>query len=297
MNKSDVKIGNYYQFNFLPNWSSLDGAYKVTGYASPEVVTVINDGKGLFTTFFEEMGYDVDLYNAYIDESTLVYVATKLITTDPIEESIDDKEITVYIPCTLVRFEESYEYVKGSRLSYSFKTDPRIFKNERLLNEYKTKTRAIIKEAVTKTTEFAADYISVDVMDSEILTTNSQYNDFLKAREEKETASKLAELQWKTNQESAERRLYQATLDSESAKEKYDNRFNQLAAKIDEANKIVQNNIDQRNYLNRIKDYVIDVIADIMVRQPNAFDGIQGLPSDYTATQVYNQIYNIVSQK
>ena len=49
MNKSDVKIGNYYQFTFLPNWSDFDGAYRITGYASPDVVTAINDGKSLFS--------------------------------------------------------------------------------------------------------------------------------------------------------------------------------------------------------------------------------------------------------
>jgi len=295
MNKSDVKIGNYYQFTFLPNWSSLNGAYKVTGYASPEVVTAINDGTSIFSMFFDNFGYDADLYNAYIEDSTLVFIATKLVTTDPIEESIDDEETTVYIPSTLVKFEESYEYVKGNRVSYSFSTDPRIFKNEKALNDYKTKAKSIIKEAINKTSEFSVDSISVEVGDQEVLTTTSDYNSFLKKREDKEVAAKIAELQWRSNQESADRRLYQATLDAEKAKTNYENRFDQLASKIDEANIIVQNNQDQRNYLNRIKEYIIGVIGDIMVRQPTAFDGIQGLQNGYNSTQVYNAIYALVS--
>ena len=176
MNKSDVKIGNYYQFTFLPNWSDFDGAYRITGYASPDVVTAINDGKSLFSVFFEELGYDIDLYNAYIEDSTLVFVATKLVTTDPIETSIDADEETVYIPCTLVKFDESYEYVKGNRLTYTFTSSPRIFKNEKALNDYKTLTKSIVKEAINKTTEFSVDTISVDVSDNEVLTTNSEYN-------------------------------------------------------------------------------------------------------------------------
>ena len=82
----------------------------------------------------------------------------------------------------------------------------------------------------------------------------------------------------------------------ESSKKNYDSRYTELTSKINDANKIVQNNIDQRNYLNRIKERVIEVIGDIMVRQPTAFDGIQGLPVGYTATQVYDRIYQIVSE-
>lgn len=296
MNKSDVKIGNYYQFTFLPIWAVFDGAYKVTGYVSPEIVSAINDGRSIYSIFFEELGLNAELYNSYIEESTLVYVATKLITTDPIEESINDEEVTVYIPSTLVRFEESYEYIKGNRVSYSFSTNPRIFKNEKALNDYKTKAKSIVKEALGKTSEFSVDSISVEVFDNEVLTTNNEYNSFLKSREEKEVAAKIAEIQWRSNQESADRKLYKATLDAEAAKVNYEGRFDQLAAKIDEANKIVQNNIDQRNYLNKIKDYIIEVIGDIMIRQPTAFDGIPGLPTGYTATQVYNAIYSLVSQ-
>lgn len=296
MNKSDVKIGNYYQFTFLPNWSNFDGAYRITGYASPDVVTAINDGKSLFSVFFEELGYDIELYNAYIEDSTLIFVATKLVTTDPIETSIDVNEETVYIPCTLVKFDESYEYVKGNRLTYTFTSSPRVFKNEKTLNDYKTLTKSIVKEAINKTTEFSVDTISVDVSDNEVLTTNSEYNEFLSKREKKEVASKLAEIQWRSNQESAERRLYQTTLDAESSKQKYEERFDSLASKIDEANKIVQNNIDQRNYLDKIKNYIIEVIGDIMVRQPTAFDGLPGLPNGYSSTQVWNVLYSMVSE-
>lgn len=295
MTASDVKIGNYYSFAFLGNWSSFDGAYKITGYASPDIVTSINDGKSIFTIFFEELGYDIDLYNSYIEDSTLVYVATKLVTTDPIEESIKDTESIVYIPSTLIKFSESYEYMKANRLTYSFSTEPRLFKNDKALNDYKTSAKNLIKEAINKISEFSVDKISIDVSDNEVLSTQSEYDTFVAAKEEKDKATRMSELQWRANQESAERQLYSSTLEAENAKANYLSRYESLATKIDEANKIVQNNKDQRNYLNKIKEYIVEVIGDIMVRQPTAFDGINGLPTNYSASQVYQAIYNIVS--
>ena len=295
MTASDVKIGNYYSFAFLGNWSSFDGAYKITGYASPDVVTSINDGKSIFTIFFEELGYDIDLYNSYIEDSTLVYVATKLVTTDPIEESIKDTESVVYIPSTLIKFSESYEYMKANRLMYSFSTEPRLFKNDKALNDYKTSAKSLIKEAINKISEFSVDKISIDVSDNEVLSTQSEYDTFVAAKEEKDKATRMSELQWRANQESAERQLYNSTLEAENAKTNYLNRYESLATKIDEANKIVQNNKDQRNYLNKIKEYIVEVIGDIMVRQPTAFDGISGLPTNYSATQVFQKIYELVS--
>ena len=295
MTISDVKIGKYYQFSFLDNWVSFNGAYKVTGYASPDVVTSINDGKSLFTVFFDELGLDINLYNAYIDDSTLVYVATKLVTTDPIEESIDPKESTVYIPSTLLVFADSYEYTKANKLSYKFTTSPRVFKSELELNNYETEAMSVIKEAVNATKEFMADKISVDVSEEEVLTTAVDYDDFINIRKQKQLAQQTAELQWRTNQESAERKLYLSTLQMEKSKSEYETRFSELASKIDEANKIVQNNIDQRNYLNRIKDHIIEVIGGIMIRQPTAFDAISGLPSGYTAEMVYTKLYELVS--
>ena len=295
MTASDVKIGNYYSFAFLGNWSSFDGAYKITGYASPDIVTSINDGKSIFTIFFEELGYDIDLYNSYIEDSTLVYVATKLVTTDPIEESIKDTESVVYIPSTLIKFSESYEYMKANRLIYSFSTEPRLFKNDKALNDYKTSAKSLIKEAINKISEFSVDKISIDVSDNEVLSTQSEYDAFVAAKEEKDKATRMSELQWRANQESAERQLYNSTLEAENAKTNYLNRYESLATKIDEANKIVQNNKDQRNNLNKIKEYIVEVIGDIMVRQPTAFDGISGLPTNYSATQVFQKIYELVS--
>ena len=296
MKLSDIKIGKYYQIGFLDKWTSFNGAYKITGYASPDVVTTINDGKSIYSVFFAELGLDIDLYNSYIDDSTLVYVATKLVTTDPIEESIDSAESTVYIPSTLIVPSESYEYTRATKLTYRFITNPRVFKSELDLNDYETEAKNIIKEAIVATKEFLADKISVDVFETETLVTNLEMKEFEDTREQKRLAIQTAENQWRTNQESAERQMYLATLDMESSKKNYDSRYTELTSKINDANKIVQNNIDQRNYLNRIKERVIEVIGDIMVRQPTAFDGIQGLPVGYTATQVYDRIYQIVSE-
>lgn len=81
----------------------------------------------------------------------------------------------------------------------------------------------------------------------------------------------------------------------ETSKSLYETRYAELTDKINEANKIAQSNSEQKDVLNNIKTYIIDVIADILIRTPTAFDGVTGYVSGNTAEQIYNLIYNSVS--
>lgn len=292
MNKSDIKIGNYYHFKFSDEWSELNGSYKIKGYSSPDVVSSLSGGQSLYSLMFEPYDIDSEKYYSFIDDSTLIFIATKLVTTDPIEE---EDNSTVYIPSTILVYNESYEYTKANRMTYEFTSSPRIFESDLDRNDYETKSRNIVKKAILNTNEFKVDDFSVSVTDSEVLTTLSEYNEYNDKKEEENNKSTTAALQTKQNREAAERKLYESTLNMESSKKLYETRYAELTDKINEANKIAQSNSEQKDILNNIKSYIIDVIADILIRTPTAFDGVTGYVSGNTAEQIYNLIYNSVS--
>lgn len=292
MNKSDIKIGNYYYFKFSDEWIELNGSYKIRGYSSPDVVSSLSGGQSLYSLMFEPYDIDSEQYYSFIDDSTLIFIATKLVTTDPIEEEDDS---TVYIPSTILVYNESYEYTKANRMTYEFTSSPRIFESELDKNDYKTKSRNIVKKAISGTNEFRVDDFSVSVTESGVLTTLAEYNKYNDKKEEENNKSTTAAIQTKQNREAAERKLYEATLDMETSKLLYETRYAELTDKINEANKIAQSNSEQKDVLNNIKTYIIDVIADILIRTPTAFDGVTGYVSGNTAEQIYNLIYNSVS--
>jgi len=157
MTQTDVKIDEFYYFEFFDEWGNLNGSYKITGYASPDVITSIDESKSLYKLYFEKYGFDNDMYNKYIDKSTLVFIATKLISTDPIETSIADDEIMVYIPSTLLKYNKSYSYIKGYRTNYNFVSNPRIHDSLMKLNDFEKESKLIIKEALRQTSEFVID--------------------------------------------------------------------------------------------------------------------------------------------
>lgn len=296
MTQTDVKIGEYYHFEFLDEWGDLTGSYKITGYVSPDVLISIDESKSIYKLYFEKYGFDVEKYNKYVDKSTLVFIATRLISTDPIELAISD-EATVYIPVTLVKFNKSYAFVKGYRTTYSFSSEPRIHNSLLDLNSFEKNSKVVIKDSLKQTSEFIADTLSVSSSSVEVLTTKSEYDKFLEKKDKYYNDLQLSEIQRKSNIETAERRLYESTIDMETSKEKYEKRYSDLTTSIDESNKIITSNIEQSNKLSLIKQRIIDTIADIMIRQPTAFDGVAGLSGEYTAEQVYNQIYNLVSSE
>lgn len=295
MTQTDVKIDEFYYFEFLDEWGNLNGSYKITGYASPDVIASIDESKSLYKLYFEQYGFDNEMYNKYIDKSTLVFIATKLVSTDPIETSISDDEILVYIPSSLVKYNKSYSYIKGYRTRYNFSSNPRIHDNLMKLNKFEKESKATIKDALRQTPEFVIDNLSILSDSIEVLMTQSEYDKYISEKKKKYTDLQTSDIQRKSNIESAERRLYESTIDMENSKSKYEKRYSDLTASIDESNKIVLSNVEQSNRLKMIKQYIIDTIADIMIRQPTAFDGVQGLSGNYTAEQVYNQIYNLVS--
>lgn len=293
MNKNDVKIGNYYHLKFSDEWASdFDGNYKINGYSSPDVVVSLANGQSLFSLMFDPYGLDSEKYYSFIDDSTLIFIASKLVTTDPIEE---EDNSTVYIPATILVYNECYEYVKADRISYNFISSPRIFDSDLAKNEFETESKNIIKKAVLGTNEFRIDNIAVSISDMEVLTTQSKYNKYLSKKDEENNKTLTALIQDKRNKEASERKLYMSTIEMDESKTLYTKRYNELTSKIDEANKIVQTNVEQKNILNNIKTYIIEVIADILVRTPTAFDGVPGYVSGNTAEQVYNLIYNSIT--
>lgn len=295
MNRTDIKIGNYYHFKFSDEWASdFDGAYKIKGYSSPDLVTSLSGGQSLYSLMFEPYDIDPDKYYSFIDNSTLIFIATKLVTTDPIEE---EDNSTVYIPCSILVYTDSYEYVKANRMTYEFVSSPRIFNTELDRNNFETESRNIVKKAILGSSEFKIDDIAVTVSDTEVLTTQSDYDSFLIKRKEENDKSTTAALQNKRNLEATERRLYETTLGMETSKANYETRYNELTTKINEANKIVQTNTEQKEVLNNIKTYIVDVIADILIRTPTAFDSVPGYVTGNTAEQIYNLIYNSVTSE
>ena len=292
MTKNDVKIGNYYYFKFSDEWASdFNGAYKIKGYSSPDVIATLSGGQSLFSLMFESRDLDSDKYYSFIDNSTLIFIATKLVTTDPIEE----EESTVYIPSSILNYNKSYEYTKANRLIYTFTSSPRIFDSELARNTFETESKNIVKKAIVGTTEFRVDNASITIEDTEVLTTQSEYNQFISKRIEENNKSTAAAIQAKVNREAAERKLYESALSMKNAKSDYETRYNELTSKINEANKIVQTNTEQKAVLANIKTYIIDVIADILIRDPTAFDGIPGYVTGNTAEQIYNLIYASVT--
>lgn len=292
MTKSDVTIGNYYYFKFLNTWSDdFSGSYKVTGFVSPDIVESLDSSNNLFKIFFDDYGLDSDKYDGYIDRNTLVFVATRLVTTDPIEESTEDTN--VYIPYTLVDFSNSYSYLKANRFTYSITSSPRVLDTELEINNFKTSTKQIIRDAIKGTEEFVVDDLSFEISESDALVTQSDYNTFEENREKVYTDKENALIQNNTNRETAERRLYTSTVEMQSAYKKYVKQLETLTSAIENANSIASQNDVIKTTLENVKAKIIDILAYVMTINPTAFDSVSGLDANYTAEQLYNRIAEI----
>lgn len=296
MTKSDVTIGSYYYFKFLNTWSSdFSGSYKVTGFVSPDIVDSLNSSNNLFKIFFDDYGLDSDSYDGYIDRNTLVFTATRLVTTDPIEESTED--VTVYIPCTLVDFSNSHAYLKANRLIYSITSSPRVIDTELEMNNFKTDTKKVIRDAIKSTAEFVADDLSFEISETDALVTQSEYDEFEKTREKVYTDQQNALIQSNINRETAERRLYTTTAEMKTAYNKYIKQLNNLTDQLKNIQSVADANDKINATLNNVVAEIKDILAYIMTINPTAFDSVSDLPANYTAEQLYNRIVEIVESK
>lgn len=296
MTKSDVIIGNYYYFKFLNTWSSdFSGSYKVTGFVSPDIVDSLNSSNNLFKIFFDNYGLDSDSYNGYIDRNTTVFIATRLVTTDPIEESTEDTMI--YIPCTLVDFSNSYAYLKANRFIYSITSSPRILDTELKINNFKTESKKIIRDAIKTTSEFVADDLSFDITETKTLVTQSEYNSFEESRDKIYSDQQNALIQSNVNRETAERKLYTTTAEMKSAYNKYVGQLDNITKQLENIQTIADNNDRINNILNNVVAKIKDLLAYVMTINPTAFDSVSNLPANYTAEQLYNRLVEIVESK
>lgn len=296
MTKNDVVIGNYYYFKFLNTWSSdFSGSYKVTGFVSPDIVDSLNSSNNLFKIFFEDYGLDSDSYDGYIDKNTLVFVATRLVTTDPIEESTEDA--TVYIPYTLVDFSNSYAYLKANRFIYSITSSPRILDTELKINNFKTESKKIIRDAIKSTSEFVVDDLSFEINETEALVTQSEYDNFEENREKIYNDQQNALIQSNVNRETAERRLYTTTAEMNSAYKKYVDQLNNITKQLENIQAVADANDRINTTLNNVVAKIKDILAYVMTINPTAFDSVSNLPANYTAEQLYNRLVEIVENK
>lgn len=289
MNRSDVKIGSYYHIEFSSGWADKSGSYKIVGYVSTDLVAVATSGYDLFKEWFENYGYSEDKYKAYIDNDTLIYSAIAIDSTDPLLEGGP-----VYLPSTIIAFDDSYEMVKGYKIKYSLTSSPRIFKTEKARNDFKTTSKKIAIDGLKSTDEFMADDVTVEVDESMVLTTQSEIDKREESRDAIKFENNNALKQIKMNREMAEQRLFLTALSNLESEKNYKEAVENMNRFLNDLKKTQSNLRSQTEVVSKMSDVLVGVISEIMVQNPNAFDGIPGLPVNYTSENVYRAIYKSV---
>ena len=289
MNRSDVKIGSYYHIEFFSGWADKIGAYKIVGYVSTDMVAVATSGYDLFKEWFDKYGYSEDKYKAYIDNDTLIYSAVAIDSTDPLLEGQ-----SVYLPSTLIAFDKSYEMVKGYKIKYNLTSSPRIFKTEKARNDFKTTSKKIAIDGLKSTDEFMTDDITVEVDESMVLTTQSEIDKRESLRESIKFENNNALKQIKMNQEMAEKRLFLTALANLESEKDHRAAVENMNRFLNDLKKTQSNLRTQTEVVGKMSDVLIGVIAELMTQDPNIFDGIPGLPANYTSENVYRAIYKSV---
>lgn len=292
MNRNDIVIGSYYYFVFSNNWPEANGMYRVNGYASPDVVSMMDQSQDLHKEWFENYGYESSMYDKYIDKNTLIYVCTKITSASPLTE---DTEKNLYIPTSLISFQDSYNMVEGYKLRYLITTNPRIFNSEKARNEFKSESKKTVIESINESKEFVADVLDVEMDEIKVLTTASEVEEREKEALKISDLTLMAKQQYESNKEASERQLYLSTKAAEAAERRYNDAKSLVDVSASDYASALNNIQNKLEGIKRIEGYIINSIAELMSRSPGIFDSTPGLPSTYTAETVYSTIYNRVT--
>ena len=258
MDSSDIEVGKYYHIEFLGDWSDFTGDYMITSYASPDTVPMIDSKASLYNIYFDDLGYERSKYELYIKSSTLVFIANKISSKNPL--SINTKE-NVYIPSTLVNFPNSYVYLDGVQFDFTIHSGTKHFDSLTEKDTFTAKTLNDIKGVIEKMDDYAGEEISVEISENETLTTTSEQNSIQEARNASIRNRNLAKTQYNLNTEAAERNLYERVVEATEEKSKYETLASSLSSKIVEVEALRVTNTTETNILNNIKKIMIQQLS------------------------------------
>lgn len=261
MNASGVELNKSYNIKFLGSWSQFDGDYTFIGYSDPATVKILEPTADIFKTFFEDLGLDQSSYDMYVKPTTLVYIAYKLTSRDPVET---DEETKFYIPSSLIDFSSSYGFVVGNRLSISVTSGVKVFNSSVDLDKFLTKTTNEIKSTIEKLDDYAGETISVSMRTSEALTTQSEVDLITKTREANVINKNKARQQYQLNIEASERNLYEKLQETQKSKERYDRLAIELSNKINQTEAMRVSNETEANTLNSVKNIMISMLSKLI---------------------------------
>lgn len=262
MNSSSVEVGKHYHIVFNGVWNTdFTGDYVVIGYAAPDTVTLIDKSTSIFKIYFNDLGLTREKYDLYIKSSSIVYIANKITSKSPIE--VNDKE-QVYLPAPLIDFAKSYEFLQGTKFDFTIHTGSKYFENILDKQAFESKTKSDVKDAIERMDDYSGENISVEISDSEVLTTKEEQDVISEARTRAMNNRNASRQQYQTNIEAAERNLFEMMNETKIEKDKYTTLATTLKNKINEVEALRVSNLSESTILNNVKKIMIQQLTLII---------------------------------
>lgn len=268
--KDNLKIDNYYYFKLIPQAGSAPTTYgRYTGKTTVTSSQYFSE-YNIIDKYMREYGMAFrDFYENITDEVEILIVHP-LSSLDPPEM----EEEPIYIPITLVDFENSDDLLTSNVYEFSIKGVKRYFSLESEKDKY-------IKEALTRLTKllneeelFVSENVSIELSTKEEIKTR---NEIIRDNQYRENAlinistarSKVAMIneqqynEWaksKKNYEDALKRFEEETVDIENIKQEWTDKFKEL----DDLNILVEKKDSRmRELYDTLKLYYDQVGMDI----------------------------------
>ena len=268
--KDNLKIDNYYYFKLIPQAGSAPATYgRYTGKTTVTSSQYFSE-YNIIDKYMREYGMTFrDFYENITDEVEILIVHP-LSSLDPPEM----EEEPIYIPITLVDFENSDDLLTSNVYEFSIKGVKRYFSLESEKDKY-------IKEALSRLTKllneeelFVSENVSIELSTKEEIKTR---NEIIRDNQYRENAlinistarSKVAMIneqqynEWaksKKNYEDALKRFEEDTADIENIKQEWTDKFKEL----DDLNVLVEKKDSKmRELYDTLKLYYDQVGMDI----------------------------------
>ena len=284
MTSAEIEVGKYYHFEFQGTWSEFSGDYTVTGYTTPDTISLIDATVSLFKIYFENLGMDRDKYNAYINSSSKVIIANKVTSKNPI--SVDENEF-VYLPVPIINFQKSYLYLNAVKLNLTVHSGIKYFEKETERSEFIKKTLIDIKDTIDKMDDYSGEMISVDCEEIDTITTQSDIDRITSARKLLVNNRLISKMQQQIVLEASERNMYERLEETKVEKEHYETLSTNLSSKINEVEALRVTNTAEAETLNKVKENMIKMLNMLITGETT----IGSLGN--TGIEAFNNLYDL----
>ncbi len=143
------------------------------------VINNTDDEYNIFKTYFEPVGLGITSYYVNITNKTVIYIGLVVDSLEPYSYT----EEKVFLPESLIDWNNSNEYIKVSKLTYTIFPVIRKFSTETDLEAFKQNSKNELLNRIKSLIEFSNLDNEVNIESSDFFVIKEDYEELDKARE------------------------------------------------------------------------------------------------------------------